>query len=172
VTQPTWGYTIRQASVDDARAIAKVHVESWQSSYRHILPDELLSGLSVEGRAQGWARSLTEPRHVTFVGTTREGRVVGFCDAGPNRSEPKTFEGEIYALYLVDEAKRQGVGRALFQAAATWLTQNELPSLIVWVLAANVAARHFYERLGGRLVAEKSISISGAPYREVAYSWI
>jgi len=164
-------YTIRQATVDDARAIAGVYVQSWQSSYQQILPDELLRGLSVESRVDGWTRSLTEPRHVTFVADTRERGMVGFCDAGPNRTKPKTFEGEVYAIYLLDEAKRQGIGRALFQAAAASLRQNGLSSLIVWVLPANVAARHFYQRLGGEMVAEKSISIAGASYGEVAYGW-
>ena len=46
------------------------------------------------------------------------------------------------------------------------------PSLLVWVLEVNLEARRFYERLGGRLVAEKSIEIASRPIREVAYGWL
>ena len=40
--------TVRDATVDDARAIAEVHVASWRWAYRGQLPDDLLDGLSVD----------------------------------------------------------------------------------------------------------------------------
>ena len=46
------------------------------------------------------------------------------------------------------------------------------PSFLVWVLELNVEARRFYERLGGTLVAEKSIEIASRVFREVAYGWM
>jgi hypothetical protein len=33
--------------VDDADAIAPVHVRSWQAAYRGFMPDEVLDGLDV-----------------------------------------------------------------------------------------------------------------------------
>jgi len=41
---------IREATVEDAEAIAKVHVNSWQAAYQGILPDGYLAKLTVEPR--------------------------------------------------------------------------------------------------------------------------
>jgi L-amino acid N-acyltransferase YncA len=153
------------------RAIAVVHIESWTSSYRGMLPDEFLAGISLERRMEGWTRTLAEPRRATWVGTTAEGKVVGFCEAGPNREEPKAYQGEVYAIYLLDEVKRNGLGRALFRESAAWLKQQDLRSMVVWALRCNWGARKFYEALGGEQVCEKPITIAGVGYIEVAYGW-
>lgn len=42
--------------------------------------------------------------------------------------------------------------------------------IVIWVLKENPACR-FYERLGGRLTAEKVIEIGGKQLVDVAYVW-
>lgn len=37
---------LREARLDDASAIARVHVDTWLSTYRGIVPEEYLSKLS------------------------------------------------------------------------------------------------------------------------------
>jgi GNAT superfamily N-acetyltransferase len=106
-----------------------------------------------------------------LVGTSADGRIVGFCDAGPNRGEPKDFQGEVYAIYLLAEAQGQGLGRALFQQAVAWLMRNGWSSFLVWVLTGNTRARRFYEALGGTAAGEKPTAIAGTSYTEVAYGW-
>ncbi len=153
------------------RAIAAVHVESWNTSYRGMLPDEFLAGISLERRVEGWTRTLAEPRRATWVGASAEGKIVGFCEAGPNRDEPKDYLGEVYAIYLLDEAKRKGLGSALLRASTAWLEQRDLRGVVVWALRCNEGARQFYEALGGEQVCEKRITIAGVNYVEVAYGW-
>ena len=46
---------LRDATPDDAHAIATVHVASWQVAYRGFMPDAVLDGLSVDDRARKWA---------------------------------------------------------------------------------------------------------------------
>ncbi|EPZ52573.1 hypothetical protein [Alicyclobacillus acidoterrestris] len=41
-------YTIRKAVPDDAAGVAKVHVDSWRTTYREIVNDEFLASLSYE----------------------------------------------------------------------------------------------------------------------------
>ena len=59
----------------------------------------------------------------------------------------------------------------MFAEGRAWLRAHALPGLAVWVLALNVEARRFYERLGGSLVAERPIAIASHPFAEVAYGW-
>lgn len=37
---------IRKAAVEDAAAIAKVHVDSWRTTYKGIMPSDYLNSLS------------------------------------------------------------------------------------------------------------------------------
>ena len=53
---------IRQATPADAAAIARVHVDSWRSSYAGVVPEEILSGLSYQEREALWDDILTAPR--------------------------------------------------------------------------------------------------------------
>jgi hypothetical protein len=50
---------IRIATPDDAQALAEMHVASWRETYSGLLPDKMLSSLSVEARA-ALERSLAE----------------------------------------------------------------------------------------------------------------
>jgi hypothetical protein len=89
------------------------------------LPQDLLAGLSIERRIEGWRGELSEPRHATFVRTTPEGAVVGVCNAGSNRRDSPLSHREVYAIYVLDGAKRKGLGCALFIEATAWLKQND-----------------------------------------------
>ena len=51
---------IATATSEDCRAIAEVHVESWQRAYKGILPEQYLASLSVAERE---ARAQRKPHH-------------------------------------------------------------------------------------------------------------
>jgi hypothetical protein len=38
-----------------------MHVNSWRETYTGLLPDKMLSSLSVEARAAAWAEIMPEP---------------------------------------------------------------------------------------------------------------
>jgi GNAT superfamily N-acetyltransferase len=166
---------IRRAVPEDAEGITRAHIQSWRTSYRDILPGELLDGLDFEQRLAGWRQGLADPEAVIFV-AVEPGRehLVGFCVVGKNRAPPESlpgFAGELHALYLVEEAKRRGVGRALFQHGAHWLRDKGLVPFLLWVLKDNAPARGFYERCGGTLAGEAPVEIGGRSYQKVAYAW-
>lgn len=52
-----------------------------------------------------------------------------------------------YALYLLVSHQGQWLGRQLMVTLVTRLIQAGIPTLLLWVLAANLA-RKFYERQG------------------------
>ena len=76
---------IREAVPGDARAIAEIHVRSWQATYRGQLTDEYLDGLTVEDRVEQHRRSLEEPHAgwTTWVADEGSGPV-GFAVTGPS----------------------------------------------------------------------------------------
>jgi|HigsolmetaAR203D_1030402.scaffolds.fasta_scaffold02116_11 GNAT superfamily N-acetyltransferase len=166
-------YLVRRALVVDAPAIARVHVQAWRESYRGIVSPRTLDGLSVERRAIGHARRIAEPvdETPTYVAVEPGAGVVGFAVCGPGRAGPEGYEGEFHAIYLLDRAKGQGLGRRLMTRMAAWLVGHDFRSAFVLVLKDNHPARRFYERLGGELCYESPFSLDGEMLVEVGYGW-
>ena len=106
--------SIRPAVVEDAPAIAQVHVESWKTTYKGIFPESLFDRLSVSDRTRFWNETIAKPsaRFVTLVVCNDAGRVVGFVCGGPERTGKLGCDGELQAMYLLEGVRRQGL-RAL-----------------------------------------------------------
>lgn len=161
---------VRPADVDDAAAIARVHVDTWRTTYRGLLPADFLEALDEAGYEERWRRTLTSGAGRVYV--AGDGRqVVGFASGGPERAGEDGFSGELYAIYVLQDAQGRGHGRRLVQAVAQGLRDRELANMIVWVLRDNHQARHFYERLGGVYVRSQPITIGSALLQEVSYGW-
>jgi GNAT superfamily N-acetyltransferase len=163
---------IREASLTDAAAIARVHVDSWRSTYTGIVPADYLANLSYARREQFWGDILSTPApsSCVYVAAQDTGEIVGFASGGPERSGDSVYRGELYAIYLLALYQRQGLGHRLTMAVVQQLLQYGLPSMLVWVLAAN-PGRAFYVTLGGQQVYEKETIIGAVPLLEVAYGW-
>jgi GNAT superfamily N-acetyltransferase len=163
---------IREAQIDDAVALARIHVDSWRTTYAGIVPDDYLASLSYDQREQTWRETLADRGRADFtlVAESAQGEVIGFATGGPERSGNRDYCGELYAIYLNVASQRRGIGGRLFGAVVERLLSLNYDSLVVWVLAEN-PARNFYEALGGKAAFEKRIEIGGASLVEVAYGW-
>ena len=138
---------VRPATVDDAEAIAIVHVRSWQSAYRGLMPDDLLDGLSVARRAGAW-RTIMESGGEWSALLVLEGDhdVEGFAHLCAARYAGAPADtGEITSIYLQPESWGRGAGRALMDAAVQRLAAEGFGDAILWVLVGNERARRFYE---------------------------
>jgi ribosomal protein S18 acetylase RimI-like enzyme len=161
--------TVRLARPTDARAIARLDVETWRTTYAGVLSPNYLVGLSERRREIGWRMAIMrEPRDVR-VAIDVTGTVVGFGSCGPSRGE-RHFPGEVFTLYVGPDRQNQGIGRRLLIALFRRLVTSGLDAAIVWVLREN-PARFFYERVGGRLVSHKPIPVGGSRVEALAYGW-
>lgn len=166
---------IRAAEPEDAAAIAHVHVDSWRTTYRGLLPDSVLTAQSVEHRAAMWRRAAAaaqagESRSCVLVAQDLTDGIVGFASAGPARDETSGFDSELYAIYLLERHQGRGIGRRLAERAVELLLERGATSMRVWVLAGN-PAQAFYERLGGERVGEKTVTMADQDFDEIAYAW-
>jgi ribosomal protein S18 acetylase RimI-like enzyme len=163
----------RIAVPTDAEAIARVHVESWRTTYPGMLPDSLLAEMEVPDYERRWARTLQDPYRRSVVLVAEEAdRVVGFASCGRERDGDRRYEGELYAIYLLRDVQGRGHGRALVEAAASALAMRGVTSMVVWVLRDNARARGFYERMGGEYLRERPLDMAiGVVVPEVSYLW-
>jgi len=163
---------IRRASIDDSPAISRVHIDSWKTTYRGIVPDHVLDSMDYARNAIRWREILSHPKELEcfLVAEENDGRIVGFATGGPNRTVGAGYNGELYAIYILKTRQGMGVGKALISGIARWLAQNKYTSMLVWVLEKN-PAKYFYEALGARFVGRKKIEIGEATLEEISYGW-
>ncbi|MBE0690223.1 MAG: GNAT family N-acetyltransferase [Anaerolineae bacterium] len=163
----------RDATIDDAPALARVSVDTWRTTYRGIMPASILDGLSYERSEANWRTGLENPQSKTFVRVATDGsaNVFGFAGAGPVRDGSYGFDSEIYALYVLQSMQRGGAGRGLVASAVINLMARGCESMLIWVLRDNSIGRAFYQRMGGLQVAEREIDIRGVMLPEIGYGW-
>jgi len=104
----------------------------------------------------------------------QEGTLVGFISARlwtPLPIYAETTEGYIDELYVVPEARRQGVGARLVQAVKAWAAAVPAGQLRVGVLAANADGLAFWERMQAHpLAVTLTLEVAASdPAREVTH---
>jgi ribosomal protein S18 acetylase RimI-like enzyme len=165
---------IRVANIEDAEAIAAVHVTGWRESYSGLVPQPVLDGLSIPDRAAKWRQAIHETQNKAgqsiFV-AEKQGEIVGFVDGGKCRSDLFGREMEVYAIYLLQRIQRVGRGTALLNALFSDFISQAAYSAGVWVLRDNHPARRFYEKRGAQYAADRVEQRPGYALIEVGYGW-
>jgi GNAT superfamily N-acetyltransferase len=136
--------TVRAATPEDAPGMARVHVLSWQQTYRGLESDEVLDAPDfVERRERMWNRVLgdSERGFATAVAETG-GEIVGIAFAGPAEGEQPPRDWQLYVLYLLQQHQGSGAGQQLIDAVLRGKAS------VLWVADPNPRAQAFYARNG------------------------
>lgn len=125
--------TVREAGPADAAAIARVHIVSREVTMPYLPPRK-----RTDAEVEWWVEHVVLAEAAVWV-AERAGTVVGYA----------AVEGDVLdALYLLPDARRQGVGTLLLERAR----QHSPSGLTLFVFQRNTGARAFYERHGFTVV--------------------
>ncbi|RDU38938.1 GNAT family N-acetyltransferase [Neobacillus piezotolerans] len=162
--------TIRKATLEDAEAIAKVHVASWQTTYKGIMDEGFLQKLSVEKRKELWLNNIPREESIVLVAEL-DGEIVGFADGSPvKEGEYPGYGGDITSIYFYEEHQGKSFGKQLLNRLLDGFRQQGFTNAIVKVLEDNAACR-FYETLGARRIDEHIIEVAGGKANLLTYAW-
>ena len=163
-------WVLRRATGADAAAVAAMHVRSWQTAYRGVVPDPFLDGLDVGSRARRYSFDRSGPGDPeTWIAIDGDD-VVGMVTVNPSRDEDLPGLGEVQALYVAPGRWRSGAGSALMARAERLLIGAGFTEALLWVLRDNVRGRRFYEAAGWDADGEtKTVEIGGRELVEVRY---
>ncbi|WP_409301103.1 GNAT family N-acetyltransferase [Peribacillus sp. SCS-155] len=161
---------IRRAMQGDEAAIAKVYVNSWKTTYQNIIPETYLNGLEAGLYSNIWSFILNEEKTIVYVAENAEGEIVGFASGGNEQTEDPHYTGEVYAIYILQNYQRKGIGKSLIKRLLKELRSQGYVNLIIWALKDN-HNRSFYESFGGTIKKTKPFLVSGASLTEVGYVW-
>ncbi|MFJ4210036.1 GNAT family N-acetyltransferase [Paenarthrobacter sp. NPDC089675] len=136
-------FSIRAATVEDAREMAIMHVQAWRESYGHLLPPEFFAKQesALPDRVERYRTSIAEG-HKRILAHDPDGKLVGIAAAGEGRDEDSPCELELFMLYTLRHVHGRGVGQALVDELL-----GDGPAYL-WVLDDNPRAQAFYRRNG------------------------
>lgn len=168
---------IRKATKSDIPDIAAIHVAGWQGAYGGIVDQDYLDSVTVEKRIEQWSEWFADETATRLV-ACQDNKIVGFITFGTLKTAPAgtskirpLYSSEIYALYILPEVFRQGVGTSLMKVAVNELQIQKHQSLCLWVLKDNKRACHFYEKMGGQRIGKKMVEFGPTKAKEVCYGW-
>jgi ribosomal protein S18 acetylase RimI-like enzyme len=162
-------FTIRNASFEDARAIAVIQVHASRAAYEAVAPPVYFNGFTVPRRIAAWKTMIAGRRDTEQIIVAEEsGHIRGYAHCGPSRNPgapPST--AELYSFYVAPSHWRRGFGRRLLVESLRELARMTFDDVTLWVLATNRSARAFYERFGW--TADGSEKASHPSMTEVRY---
>ena len=139
--------SIRKAVMEDVSAVARLNFDTWTTSFRGLVPDAWLDARDVNQHIDQFKERFPSVGFGGMFIAELNGSIVGFSDGGVMRNESLLFEAEIYALYVLREHQRKGIGRILFDSVANEAYRNGMRSMAVKTFAGS-PYRRFYEKLG------------------------
>lgn len=99
---------IRAAKLDDAEAIAKVHVKTWRSTYPGIVPQPYLDSLKENEFAERWRDRIANDPAMSICIAEADQALCGFASGGRLRKPISFYDAELYAVYLLPAMQRTG----------------------------------------------------------------
>ena len=137
-------YRIRAVRPDDADALPRLR--SWEAS--------------------GWAADTAPP----LVAEDEDGASIGFVVTGTARDEGDRT-AEVYTLEVASDHWGCGAGCDLLATAVDRLSRAGFDRAVLWIDAANVRARRFYELHGWSYDSlERDVIPSGGGAHQARYS--
>jgi RimJ/RimL family protein N-acetyltransferase len=139
-------FLIRHADPSDAEQLTRLADEVSAE------PEGWLISVAGEWRSAGDERRFLKalrryPHAAVFVAEREDGTLVGRLSVGRDPHPASTHVADV-GLMVAQDARRQGVGRALMEAAVEWAGQAGVRKLELHVFPWNEAALALYEAFG------------------------
>ncbi|GAA2036652.1 hypothetical protein GCM10009740_30010 [Terrabacter terrae] len=167
--------SVRVARASDAPAVGLVQSVVWREAYAGVLAEEVLAQLEPRAFASVWRSSLGDapsPDHLLLVACAGE-QVVGFAAVAPSPDPDGGGASELLVLGVHPDARRQGHGSRLLNAAVDTARGRGADALTAWVLADDEHTQGFLAAAGlgaDGASRERVVSEDGRTAREVRMS--
>lgn len=165
--------SVRRARVNDAPAVGVVQAVVFREAYAGRVPDDVVAAFEPEPFARAWRESLGSPPQGAFallVACAGE-QVVGVAATGPSQDrDAEPGWGEVSLLAVHPDARGQGHGSRLVNAAVDVLRDAGADAVAVWLLADDEPTRAFLTASGfgpDGAFRDRVVSAEGETLREV-----
>ncbi len=153
-------YVIEKMNKDNALDYAKVNALAWKESYKGIVKDDFLELINSEDEVNKARDNLIEK---IDDGSRRflikyNNEYVGILRVRITKYEKYNDYGELGALYLLNSAKKKGLGKILFERGINELKDMGYTKFIIGCLKDN-PSNDFYVHMGAKLVGTNPFNL-------------
>ncbi len=148
---------IEKPKKEDANEIAKLVIDSWQTTYKGLIDDNYLNSLKIENAKKRWKEEIVENNNILIY--KEDNKILGVIKYDESESEKEN--GEVFVLYVKPKEKRKGIGTKLFNTAKQELLKCGYKDMIVWCLDGNMIGENFYLKSGGCKKEKRLFNING-----------
>ncbi|MEN8908276.1 MAG: GNAT family N-acetyltransferase [Clostridiales bacterium] len=146
-------FKIRKANIEDVEEIVDINIRVWKTTYNGIINnDYLLDREKDKAKKILKMKNSFKSNKIYRCVSLYNNKIVGFIIYGElNNIDKYKFRntGEIYALYILKDYQRMGLGRNLVKYAINDLVKlKKYNKMVIWSLDENPNI-NFYLKLGG-----------------------
>lgn len=143
---------LRAATPADAEALAALGRDAFKQTFGHLYqPDDLQQFLDGVYAPALQEQEILSPHTYVMLAGDADGALLGYAMTGPCKlpvPHPDEADYELHRIYLLAQAKGQGIGSALLQDALRYCKEKAASAVYVGVWSGNRAAQHFYRKHG------------------------
>lgn len=161
---------IKEADVKYIDEIATIHCDSWKSTYKDIVPADLLEKRTYSEQKEKWLKRLfnnDNTNEFMYLALTDDDKVIGFA-TGSIDDPNKEHDSILFCLYIDDKYHKCGIGRKLVEKIKSELKKQGAEDMVLWAYKDNTACS-FYEHIGGKREKEMTDNIGGKEIKEVSF---
>ena len=157
---------IREATLEDAGIIGDIIVAAWRSAFTGIIDPAFPVSMKSAHFAAIIAENIKKGLETIFV-FEQEGSVKGFISG---RADFKSGLSEIVGFYILPDYQKKGIGKALFNTAESFYSQNGCKEMRLRTLR-NAENNEFYRKLGGIGRGCGTIDIGDGSYPGIEFTF-
>ena len=161
---------VRHALPSEAIQTTIIRRDSWLSAYSHIFSkDEIIKHFAKKIGNPKYKNEtkkiiLNKKMHVATV----DGKLAAMMVI--DKIKPHMTKMEVHALYVSPDYQRHGLGKTLMNKAIEIAKANNISLLNWFALKDNVIGNSFYQKLGGKIVSQKTNTLCGKEVELVEYN--
>lgn len=149
-------YVIEKLSLDNAHEYAYVNSRAWLESYKGIVDYEFLQKINTDesiktftDRLKGYI--INDPAHFFLLRVND--KPAGVLCVRTSKYDDYQECGELGAIYLLNEVKKKGYGKILFEYAKEELKKMGYNKMVNGCIDGN-PSNEFYKHIGGKYIKD------------------
>ena len=163
---------IREATLEDIPEVAKLHVDSWNKTYKGIIEQEHLDNMknNLDKRIERMKNEFNLRKMIVVI---LDNEIVAFSEFTFTNefSKDLDIDCELCGLYVKNEYLGKGIGSKVFDYVKSIFVENNKMKMGLWCVKENNNAINFYIKKGGTQVKEKPFTLAGKDYSELAFAY-
>ena len=138
---------IRIAEDADIKKIADLYIHNWRETYRGLISDDYINGLTLDYAVAKWSEYIHSGDHMVLV-AYEDGAFAGFAGCKPEREIENCLL--LDSLHVFPCYRDRGLGSLLIQKCLEYANNKGFNCLSINIINGNDKAKQLYMKLGAK----------------------